>query len=101
MQDAIKAVADAELRGPAVVKAVRTMIELMDEKPGRSDNVRIKAAAWVLEAADLGAKGDGDGLSKKKLSDMTAEELGQFIESQRGIVANGGHAQMIDVTPKK
>lgn len=96
MQAAAKAVADAQLRGPSVIKAIRTMDELMDEKAGRSDSVRIKAAAWVLDAASLGVKGDDTSLGKKRLADMTADELEQFIASQRAVVNDN----MIDVTPK-
>jgi hypothetical protein len=97
MQAAVKAVANAELRGPTIIKAVRTMSELMEAAPGRSDSVRIKAAAWVLEAGGLGAKGEDDGLGKKKLGDMTADELEQFIASQRAVV----DGNMKDVTPNK
>lgn len=97
MQNAIKAVADAELRGPAVLKAVQTMTSLMDDKPGRSDSVRLKAAAWVLDAASLGAKGDDAGLGKKKLGDMTAEELEQFIASQQNVI----DGNMVNITPNK
>lgn len=101
MQAAVKAVADAQLRGPAVIKAVRTVIELMDAAPGRSDTVRIKAAAWVLDAATLGVKGDSGGLDKKPLAEMTEAELAQFIESQRGVIERDGHAGIINVTPNK
>lgn len=101
MQDAIKAVANAELRGPMVLRAVRTMNELMQEKAGRSDNVRIKAAAWVLEAASLGAKHDDSGLGRKPLAEMTEDELAQFIESQRGVIEREGHAGIINITPNK
>lgn len=101
MQAAIKAIANAEMRGPAILKAVRTMTELMEEAPGRSDNVRIKAAAWVLEAGGLGAKHDDDGIGKKPLAEMTEDELARFIEAQAGVIARDGHAGIIDVTPNK
>lgn len=99
MQDAIKAVAQADLRGPALLKAVRTMTELMDEKTGRSDNVRIKAAAWVLEAGGLGSKSDDDGLGRVPLAEMTEDQLSAFIASQRSVIERDGHAGIIDVTP--
>lgn len=101
MQDAIKAVSQADLRGKALLKAVRTMTELMDEKPGRSDNVRIKAAAWVLEAGGLGSKSEDDGLGRVPLAEMTEDQLSAFIASQRSVIERDGHAGIIDVTPNK
>ena len=101
VQAAIKALTRSHIRGPSVIKAIRTMDELMDEKPGRSDAVRLTAAKWVLESAGHGAKADSDGLSDKPLAEMTEDELGRFIASQAAVIERNGHAGVIDVTPNK
>ena len=101
VQEAIKALARAEIRGPAVIMAIRTMTELMEVKPGRSDAVRLTAAKWVLESAGHGAKADSDGLGDKPLAEMTEDELSRFIASQSAVIERNGHAGIIDVTPNK
>lgn len=100
-QAAIKALTRAEIHGEAVILAIRTMKELMTEKVGRSDAVRLTAAKWVLESAGHGAKADSDGLSDKPLAEMTEDELGRFIASQAAVIERNGHAGVIDVTPNK
>jgi hypothetical protein len=100
-QAAIKALTRAEIHGEAVVLAIRTMKELMVERPGRSDAVRFSAAKWVLESAGHGAKADNDGLGDKPLAEMTESELARFIESQRSVIERDGHAGLISVTPDK
>lgn len=100
-QAAIKALTRAEIHGPAVVQAIRTMTELMEVKPGRSDAVRLTAAKWVLESAGHGAKADSDGLSDKPLAEMTEDELARFIAAQSAVIERNGHAGVIDVTPNK
>jgi hypothetical protein len=101
VQAAIKALARAEIQGAAVIMAVRTMQELMEAKPGRSDAVRLTAAKWVLESAGHGAKADPGGLSDKPLAEMTEDELARFITAQQGVIDKHGHAGIIDVTPNK
>lgn len=92
VQAALRAGRRAIIRGELGGDALDAMRDML--KPTTPAATRFQAAKWVLEHGEEG-QADGD----KPLSEMSAEELMDFVRKAEAELAEAKAARFIDVTP--
>lgn len=95
VQAALKTRRVARIKGSLAQKALQTMESLLAD--GTPAATRFGAAKWILEQAGHTAEA-GEG-KDKPLAEMSEAELLAFMAKMEKIVAEGGNAPLIKVTP--
>lgn len=95
VQAALKMRRAARIKASLAQKAMQTVEDLL--KDGTPAATRFAAAKWVLEqAGHTNEAGEG---KDKPLAEMSEAELLAFMAKMEKIVAEGGNAPLLKVTP--